>query len=100
MLIGVPSRALQTQRGQDSPVAVEELHLEAGILVGEGADAEPAFMFIAAHTVPCDQALGPIHFVDGAPQEGVAEPVQSRDQPWRQDHGAHGVRRERARHCI
>ena len=50
---------------------VKKLHLEAGVLVGDGADAEPSFTLVAADVVPCNQALGSTDFVDGTLEESA-----------------------------
>jgi hypothetical protein len=55
---------------------VQELEQQAGVLVGDGAHAQPSLTFRTADTLPSDKALGTSDFIGGSPEEGAVESVE------------------------
>jgi hypothetical protein len=79
---------------------MKELEQQASVLIGDGADAHPSFVFWAEQAVPGDEALGTIDLICGRPKKGATEPVQSGEHARGKLEGSHGESGQSVEHCV
>jgi hypothetical protein len=85
-------------RGAVEPM--QQFEEQAGVLNGDGADAQPPFVFRAADAIPSDEALGATGFIRARPEEGATQPVQSGDHARGEFKSSHGKGWQSVEHSV